>query len=88
MFKNYIVYLTAGVNRPTAPPPSVDYNLTRGIDVDEVTYPGLILGGCAGTRFGCCLDGKRAAEGPNSQGCPEGTFCVLSYNYSYKSCKC
>lgn len=54
------------------PPPLIDYNITNASD--EVSYPGLILGGCAGTRFGCCLDGKRAAEGPDSQGCPEGKY--------------
>ena len=61
----------AGISRPTVPPPFVDYNETHGY-VGEVSYPGFIIGGCAGTRYGCCLDGKRAAEGPDSQGCPEG----------------
>ncbi|KAK2191742.1 hypothetical protein NP493_46g01054 [Ridgeia piscesae] len=30
----------------------------------------LIVGGCRGTRHGCCPDGLVAAEGPNYLGCP------------------
>ena len=34
--------------------------------------PSDILGGCEGTRYGCCLDGNTAAMGPDGEGCPEG----------------
>lgn len=31
-----------------------------------------IVGGCAGTRYGCCQDGVNYATGPNFEGCSEG----------------
>ena len=36
------------------------------------TVPPLI-GGCSGTRFGCCADGQTPAAGPNFLGCPGTT---------------
>ena len=30
-----------------------------------------LLGGCYGTRYGCCDDGLTSALGPKRDGCPE-----------------
>lgn len=31
------------------------------------------VGGCGGTRFGCCPDGRTAASGPGTEGCDVGS---------------
>ena len=31
-----------------------------------------VIGGCAGTRYGCCPNGETAALGPNNKGCNLG----------------
>ena len=77
MFNIRVKIFIVGVSPPAELPPAVDYNTTNTHEGQP--YPGIIVGGCAGTRYGCCLDGKRAAEGPDSQGCPEGKITYLLF---------
>jgi len=37
----------------------------------------IVLGGCAGTQFGCCPGSEKAASGPNYAGCEGGTHVVI-----------
>ena len=60
----YTSFVVAGLIPPSQAPPVV--NVTDSVSA----VPGMV-GGCAGTRYGCCLDGKESAGGPDNHGCPE-----------------
>ena len=45
--------------------------LTQNLIEKELTIPRHHhkVGGCAGTRWGCCPDGRTTAKGPHDKGC-------------------
>jgi len=55
-----------GPSTPTNPNPT---NLMP-INITPTTRAPQLLGGCAGTQFGCCPGSSIAASGPRGQGCP------------------
>lgn len=38
------------------------------------------IGGCAGTRYGCCSDGKTSKRDASGSNCPEILFLLLLLN--------
>ncbi|XP_065198111.1 mucin-5AC-like [Sycon ciliatum] len=53
-----------------------------------VTTIPMLIGGCAGTQYGCCPDGTTAASGPNQLGCPSAPTSSAQGSTEAQSCGC
>merc|ERR1719380_262156 len=61
-----------GTLAPTAPPAGIaGTGIAVFAQVAMTAPPQVIVGGCAGTQYGCCPGSTKAASGPGGEGCPE-----------------
>merc|ERR1719364_159694 len=61
-----------GTLAPTAPPAVIaGTGIAVFAQVAMTAPPQVIVGGCAGTQYGCCPGSTKAASGPGGEGCPE-----------------
>merc|ERR1719388_319232 len=59
-----------GTLAPTAPPAGIaGTGIAVFAQVAMTAPPQVIVGGCAGTQYGCCPGSEKAASGPNGEGC-------------------
>ncbi|XP_065198427.1 mucin-5AC-like isoform X1 [Sycon ciliatum] len=59
---------------------------TTGLPAMTTTQ--MLIGGCAGTQYGCCPDGTTAASGPNQLGCPSAPTSSAQGSTEAQSCGC
>jgi peptidoglycan hydrolase CwlO-like protein len=61
-----------GTLAPTAPPAGIaGTGIAVFAQVAMTAPPQVIVGGCAGTQYGCCPGSTKAASGPGGEGCEE-----------------